>query len=151
MKLYKSTPLFDRYTGKNTGETERICNGRICDYCGVELDNDFNDENFPNVMYEIHDVGNYEPYYHEDRIKFTVEEALELFDVDWDQDIQVDNYELFHDDHFMYCQERDCLQIILRNALSRDAEGGGLWLENSMATARLKYGRTCFKNKDFHS
>jgi len=45
---------------KNTGETERICNGRICDYCGVELDNDFNDENFPNVMYEIHDVGNAE-------------------------------------------------------------------------------------------
>lgn len=149
MKLFKSIPLFDRYTGKKTDQTEKTCTGLICDLCGVELDNDFNIENYPNVAFEIHDIGGCEPYFHEDRLKYTVEEALELFEIDWDDEIEADNYMLFNDNPYTYCQERDCLQSILRKALSEDAQGAGLWLENEMMKARLEMVDRVLRQKLF--
>ena len=138
MKLFESKPLFDRYTGEKLDETEKVWTGIICDYCGVELNGNFNHENYPNVAFEIHDTHGCEPYFHEDRLKYTAKEALELFEIDWDDEIEADNYVLFNDNPYTYCQERGCLQSILRKALSEDAQGAGLYLEHEMMKARLE-------------
>jgi len=137
MNLYKLVPLFDRYTGEKTDQNDKLCDGTICDLCGVELDADFDEENAPYVSFEIHDLTGCEPYYHEDRLKFNASEALELFDIDWDDDIEVDNYELFNDNPFAYCRSRTCLETILRDALVDNVDGE-IWLQDTMMKARLK-------------
>lgn len=149
MKLYSSRPLFDRYTGKQIKETERICDGHICDYCGVELDFEFDVENAPNISIELHDLTGCEPYFHEDRLKFDVSDALDLFDIDWDSEIEVDNYELFDDNPFVYCRSRPCLDTILRDTLADCDSTGRLWLEATMTKARLKMVERVLRQKLF--
>jgi len=149
MKLYKSTPVFDRYTGKREA-CEQIQDGIICDVCGVELNYEFDDENSPHVSFEIHDLTGCEPYYHEDRLKFTAKEAFELFEIDWDDDIEMDNYVTFNDNPFVYCRSRPCLEDVLKDTLFAQAPfEDEVWLQNAMMEARLKMIERVLRQKLF--
>lgn len=136
MKLFKSVQTFDKFTGRPNEEKENIWTGEyICDYCGVELSADFDNENMPYVTYAVEDISGNMPYYHKDKLRYTRKEALDLFDIDWDANIEADNYEIFKTTNpFVYCRERGCFMSILKKAVGEGYDE----LYDYMMVARLE-------------
>lgn len=138
MKLFKQVQTYDRFTGKPLDQKETMWTGSyICDYSGVEINAEIDSDSSPYVAFNVVDLHDCEPYFHEDRLRYTKEEALELFDIDWDSDIEIDNYEIFHENNpFVYeCHPgKECFRHVLKEM--RDARS--IRLEEFMLKCRLK-------------
>ena len=145
MKTYECKPLFSQYTGEPTGETRKIIDGMICDVCGVELNEHFDTDNAPWVGFEIVTIGDGEAYFHEDRLQFTRQEALELFEIVRDHGIEIDNYEIFDNNPYVYCRERQCFRELLMKTIKDE----DLSLDYFMLRARLQMVDRILRQKLF--
>lgn len=132
MKTFKLVQKYDPYTGNPLEDKERMWTGNyLCDYSGVELDADMDTESMPYIGINIVDLHDCEPYFHEERLRYTKEEAFELFDIDWDEDIVVDNYEIFHEHNpfvFENHEGSECFHHIIQAMLNDNSYDIGYYL-----------------------
>lgn len=146
MRVYRLQTQYDRNTGEKLDHGVRVLDHEICDLTGVVL-NPEDDFQYPYVSWAIEDTHDSEPYYHEHRLQFTAEEAKELLDIDWDESIDLDLYDVFDTkkNPYMYCNECDAFLQLMKKAVDQDTSQ----LQEIMAEARVKMIEKVIRDKRY--